>query len=192
MLDVVTISGSPSLGSKSAAVLNYIRLNLAQTGLQTAAIDVRDLNPEDLFLARTDGASISRAKALLEQAQTVVVATPIYKAAYSGILKALLDLLPQDALQGKSVLPIATGGSPAHLLAIDYSLKPVLSALGATHILAGIHILDSHIQTSGSAGNLSYTFSEDVQKRLDQALIELNKKLQPVLKNNLDLYQVVS
>ncbi len=66
----------------------------------------------------------------------VVVATPIYKAAYTGGLKALFDILPQSALRGKTVLPLATGGSPAHLLAIDYALKPVLSALGASDLAA--------------------------------------------------------
>ena len=57
----------------------------------------------------------------------VIVATPIYKAAYSGLLKVFLDLLPAEALRGKTVLPLASGGSVAHLLALDYALKPVLS-----------------------------------------------------------------
>ena len=42
-------------------------------------------------------------------ALAVVIATPVYKAAYSGILKAFLDLLPQDGLDGKLVLPTPAG-----------------------------------------------------------------------------------
>ncbi len=57
----------------------------------------------------------------------MVIGTPVYKAAYSGLLKSLLDLLPQYALAGKTVLPLATGGSTAHVLAIDYALRPVLA-----------------------------------------------------------------
>ncbi|WP_204272820.1 NAD(P)H-dependent oxidoreductase, partial [Escherichia coli] len=75
--------------------------------------------------------AIAAAVLAVEQADLVVVSTPIYKAAYSGLLKVFLDLLPPDALRGKLVLPLATGGSPAHVLALDYALKPVLSALGA-------------------------------------------------------------
>lgn len=45
------------------------------------------------------------------------------------MLKVFLDLLPQFALQGKLVLPMATGGSPNHMLALDYALRPVLLGL---------------------------------------------------------------
>ena len=45
------------------------------------------------------------------------MATPIYKASYSGVLKAFLDLLPQFAFGGKVVLPLLTGGTAAHVLA---------------------------------------------------------------------------
>jgi FMN reductase len=80
-----------------------------------------------------------------------VIGTPIYKAAYSGLLKALLDLLPQFALAGKSVLPLATGGSLAHVLAIDYALRPVLTSLGARHVAQGYFVLESAI-TLGRGG----------------------------------------
>lgn len=51
----------------------------------------------------------------------MVFATPIYKAAYSSVLTAFFDILPQHALAGKSVLPLATGGSAHHMLAVDYT-----------------------------------------------------------------------
>lgn len=50
----------------------------------------------------------------------MIIATPIYKAAYTGVLKVFLDLLPTNALAGKIILPIGTGATPAHLLALDY------------------------------------------------------------------------
>jgi hypothetical protein len=58
----------------------------------------------------------------------------VYKASFSGALKTLLDLFPERALEGKVVLPFATGGTIAHMLAVDYALKPVLSALKAQEI----------------------------------------------------------
>ncbi|WP_455828190.1 NAD(P)H-dependent oxidoreductase, partial [Klebsiella pneumoniae] len=67
----------------------------------------------------------------LAGADGLIVATPVYKASFSGALKALLDLLPERALEGKIVLPLDTGGTIAHMLAVDYARKPVLNALKA-------------------------------------------------------------
>jgi FMN reductase len=69
----------------------------------------------------------------------------VYKASYSGLLKALLDLLPQFALAGKTVLPLATGGTNAHVLALDYAFRPVLTSLGAEHVVQGYFLLDKLI-----------------------------------------------
>jgi FMN reductase len=74
-----------------------------------------------------------------------VVATPVYKASFSGLLKTLLDLLPQRALAGKVVFPLATGGTLAHVLVLDYALRPVLTALGSPVIVQGHFLLDHTI-----------------------------------------------
>jgi FMN reductase len=131
---------------------------------------VRDLPPTDLIHARLDSEAVAAANLLLDQAEGVIIATPVYKAAYSGVLKTFLDLLPQDALQGKTILPIATGGSSAHLLALDYALKPVLCALGATHILRGVYVTDSQIQIEH--GGL-IRLDDAVELRLQASLNEL-------------------
>jgi FMN reductase len=144
--DILTIAGSPSLNSRSAAVLAYARDFLQSYGLSTAAIQVRDLNAEELLWGRYDGPSVRDGIAKVQAARAVIIATPVYKAAYSGVLKAFLDLLPQDSLADKIILPIATGGSVAHLLSIDYALKPLFFALGAQHILKGIYIQDAQWQ----------------------------------------------
>ena len=78
-------------------------------------------------------------------ADAVVVTTPVYKAAYSGLLKAFLDVLPQFALRDKVVLPLATGGTPAHVLAIDYALRPVLASLAPSAITPGWFVLASQV-----------------------------------------------
>jgi FMN reductase len=146
MSQIITIAGSPSGSAKSSAVLNHTQRLLRRRCVHTSAIAVRDLPPADLVYARLDSPAIQEAHLALEEAQGVIISTPVYKSAYSGVLKAFLDLLPQNALQGKVVLPIATGGASSHLLALDYALKPVLAALGACHILHGVYITDEQIQ----------------------------------------------
>jgi len=172
--DVITIAGSPSQSSRSTAVLAYTRTLLQNYGLTTDAIHVRDLDAEDLLTARFDSPTIRNSIERVQQARAVVIATPIYKATYSGVLKVFLDLLPQDGLNNKIVLPIATGGSPAHLLAIDYARKPVLSALGAQHILSGIYIQNAQIQQVNGNG---FALDAAVEKRLQHALATLAKQL---------------
>lgn len=106
----------------------------------------------------------------------VLISTPVYKASFSGGLKAVLDLLDEKALAGKVVLPIATGGSPAHLLALEYGLKPVLSALGARHILAGVYATDKQVRVDDDGAS---HIDDDVRTRLEDSVERLAEQLRP-------------
>jgi FMN reductase len=170
MPDIALISGSTSTTSRTAAILQDMQRQLTARGLTTAMISVLDFPAEDLLYARYDSPVFAHAKSQIASAGGIVVATPIYKASYSGALKTLLDILPQLALRGKTVLPVATGGSLAHLLAIDYALKPVLSALGATDLLQGIYAVDDQAKVSPT-GEL--WLSDDLRARVDASLVQL-------------------
>jgi len=165
------IAGSPSEPSRSAALLDAVSLRLARKGgLNVVRLNVRDLPAEALLLAQWDHPAIVNALAQVAQARAIVVATPVYKAAYSGVLKAFLDLLPQTALKDKTVLPLATGGSPHHMLALDYALRPVLQSLSARHILPGVYATDAQIARSPEG---LYTPAADIASRLDDAVATL-------------------
>ncbi|MFP7477730.1 NADPH-dependent FMN reductase [Terribacillus saccharophilus] len=144
MTDIIVISGSPSKHSRSQLAANYAGKLAAEQGLSVKEISVTDFAPEDLIYARFDSPAIVEAGKAINGAKGLIVASPVYKAAYTGVLKALLDLLPQDAFKYKPVLPIMTGGSPAHLLAIDYALKPLIANLKGEP-LQGVYLCDHHI-----------------------------------------------
>lgn len=146
MPTILVLSGSPSPGSRTLLLAREVGTRLRAEGFAVDVVNVRDLPAEDLLLARADAPPIKDAVGRLEAADAVVVATPIYKAAYSGALKTFLDLLPQFALTGKTVLPLATGGTVAHVLAIDYALRPVLASLAARHIVNGFFFLDKQLE----------------------------------------------
>ncbi|MFT4177732.1 MAG: NADPH-dependent FMN reductase [Luteolibacter sp.] len=169
MSQILLISGSPTAPSKSAALLQYATTYLHSHGLTAETVSVRDFSAEDLIQARFDSPSFEGFKAKIAAASGIIVATPIYKASYTGSLKALLDILPQTALRGKTILPLATGGSPAHLLAIDYALKPVLAVLGASDIQQGVYVTDSQYQVNDDG----FTLADDLQTRLDESLARL-------------------
>ncbi|WP_298409002.1 NADPH-dependent FMN reductase [Janthinobacterium sp.] len=138
-MSILLLGGSPQLPSSSSRLLLHIGEQLALQGHSYATLHVRDLPARALLLADYDDAAIARAVRAVADADAIVIATPIYKAAYTGLLKAFLDLLPQDGLAGKLVLPLATGGGHAHTLALDYALRPVLHALGAKQVFTSIY-----------------------------------------------------
>lgn len=176
-MSILTLSGSPSVPSRSGHVLAHLRAALEAAGERTRHLDLRELPAGALLAARVDEPAIAAATRAVSEAQVVVLATPVYKAAYSGLLKAFLDLLPQTGLRDKIVLPIATGGSLAHALAIDYALRPVLSALGSRQILPGIFAVDQQIETSEVAGVRQVRFDAALSARLDEGVLRVRDAL---------------
>jgi FMN reductase len=166
-MSVLTISGSPTRQSRSGALVEHLSRALLARGIETRGVTLRDVPPEDLIDGRFQSPAARIVRRKVDAAQAVVVATPVYKASFSGGLKALLDLLPENALAGKTILPIATGGSSAHLLAIEYGLKPVLSALGARHILTGVYATDRDVVFAPDG---TVAIVEDLIERLDEAV----------------------
>jgi FMN reductase len=169
MSSIVTITGSPSESSRTLLLTDVVGAALRAQGFAVRGINVRDLPPDDLLYARGDSPKLKEALGLVEQASGVVVTTPVYKAAYTGVLKTFLDLLPQFGLGGKVVLPLVTGGTLAHVLAIDYALRPVLLALGAQHVVAGLFILDKFLERRPSGG---LDISPEIRDRLDTVVAD--------------------
>ena len=166
---VLLIAGSPSEQSRSSALLDSISHRLAlRGGLVVDRLNIRELPAQPLLLAEWGHPAIVKAIDQIARAKAIVVATPVYKAAYSGLLKVLLDLLPQTALKEKTVLPLATGGSPHHMLALDYALRPVLQALAARHILPGVYATDSQVP---QCADKRYEVGPEITLRLDDAVL---------------------
>lgn len=176
-MHITSLSASPSERSRSAWLTQFALTRLEGRGTQYDDILVRKLPAAALLAADLQDAEIAAAVRAVEQADLIVVGTPIYKAAYSGLLKVFLDLLPPDALRGKLVLPLATGGSPAHFLALDYALKPVLSALGARHVLDGVFATDAQLRRHEAGG---FVPEPDLIARLDRALAPLAPRMRPL------------
>ena len=167
---VLLVAGSPSTPSRSSALLEAVATRLLLRGARIERIAVRDLPAQALLAGDASDAALQRAIDQVAHARVVVVATPIYKAAYTGVLKAFLDLLPQSALKGKTVLPMATGGSPHHMLAVDYALRPVLQSLAARHILAGVYATDAQVTLTPEG---AYQLQSELAQRLDDSVQSL-------------------
>lgn len=170
MYEIVTICGSPSPSSRSSAILNYAKGLSIKSGLNVASISVRDLLPEDLVYCNFNSPKLKELQLLVKQAKAVIISTPVYNSSFSGVLKALLDLMPQYAFSGKTILPIVVGGTLNHLLSIDYAIKPLLSAMGSTHILKGVYIVNSQIQFDEQG---CIQLDNEIEERLQASVQEL-------------------
>jgi FMN reductase len=170
MKKAVIINGGNTRNSRLTAIQQRVEGFFDNAVIAFETIYVHELPPEDLIAANFNSENIKRVNQQVENADIVVILTPIYKASYSGILKTYLDLLPQKALKGKMIVPLAVGGSAYHLLAIEYALKPVLSVLGATEILNTVYIIDKQIERSETDG---FKIEEEAEKRLTTELQHL-------------------
>lgn len=73
----------------------------------------------------------------------VIVASPTYKATYTGLLKVFLDRFPHQALGGVTAIPLMLGAADVHALAVEHTLRPLLVELGASVPTRGLFVLDS-------------------------------------------------
>ena len=161
--NAIGISGSPSTRSKSRTLLERTLAALAERGLSTTLIDLSSL-PADALLGRRRAPEVDDALAIVSQATIIVASTPVYRATYSGLLKVFFDLLPLNGLVGKTAIPIATGGSPAHQLVIDHGLRPLFASVGAVTTPTGVYGTDSAFENGVP--------HESLIARLDAAITE--------------------
>lgn len=173
MSSILLVSASPSRPSRTAALLDHVATLVTEAGHDAVRLDVGSLPAESLLHADTTDEAIQAALVEVQLADGLVIGTPVYKASYSGVLKTFLDLLPQKALAGKTVLPLATGGTIAHLLTIDYALRPVLLALCPRHVVPGRFVLDTHLQKDGpERGVTDAETRESLRRTVDTFLAE--------------------
>ena len=166
MSTVLLLSGSPSPDSRTGVLLAHAGEWLAAHGHEVQTLHVRDLPTSALLVSNTEHPAIRAAVSQVHRADGVIVASPVYRAAYSGLVKAFLDLLADNALARKVVLPLATGGTQGHLVAIDYALRPMLTAMGADRLVPGCFVLDRLIQPGDDGGAIA----PDARAAVDSAL----------------------
>lgn len=132
------VVGNPKPNSRTleAAVLLMQKL----TGrAPDRTVDVVTL---DTALLRWGDAQVAETVQAIQNSRLVIFASPTYKASYTGLLKLFLDQFPSDGLAGVIALPLMLGAGPAHAMAPELHLKPVLVELGALCPARGLYLLD--------------------------------------------------
>ncbi len=99
------------------------------------------------LLEQGNGA-VEAAKALVREASLLVVASPTYKATYTGLLKLFLDQFDAGELAGVPTVALMLGGSERHALAGEYTLKPVLTEIGCSCPAPALFLLETEWESS--------------------------------------------
>jgi FMN reductase len=131
MTAITVLIGNPQRDSRTRLVAEEVAAALARrSGAEVEpTIELADVAPE-LFTFPSP-----EVDALLDRvanAEVLIVASPTYKATYTGLLKAFLDRYGTDALRGVTAVPVLTIGAPTHALAVEVALRPLLVELGAS------------------------------------------------------------
>ena len=131
------VVGNPKPASRTLAAATYVAGELsgreADLVVDLATLGARLLDWQD--------AGVAGLVSEVGAADLVVVASPTYKATYTGLLKLFLDRFSTDGLRGVAV-PLMLGAGPAHALAPELALRPLLAEIGGTTV-RGHYVLDS-------------------------------------------------
>lgn len=143
---VVAVVGNPKPNSRTRAAAELIAHKLTGAA-PSAVIDVVDLGAG--LLGWGDPA-VAEAKRTVLEADSLIVASPTFKATYTGLLKLFLDQFGQGELGQKTTFAVMLGGSPAHSLAPELTLRPVLVEIGASVPAPCLYLIDSEYETAAA------------------------------------------
>jgi FMN reductase len=135
---VAVVVGNPKPASRTLTAASYVARELS--GAEPDL--VVDLGTIGTALLDWSDAGVGDLVRQVGEADLVVVASPTYKATYTGLLKLFLDRFSTTGVSGVAV-PLMLGGGPAHALAPELTLRPVLSEIGATVPVRGLYVLDA-------------------------------------------------
>ena len=143
---VLGIAGSVRQPSRTAilvdAVVDAIVRQLDTTG---EVIELGDRGTTFFDALSRDSIS-GRAREIveaIEDADVLVVGTPVYRASYTGLFKHAFDLVHHEALVGKTVVLTATGGSPLHGLVMEHQLRPLFGFFRAHTVPSAVYATEA-------------------------------------------------
>ncbi|MEW1957738.1 NAD(P)H-dependent oxidoreductase [Kineococcus sp. NPDC059986] len=146
-LRTVVVVGNPKPASRTLTAARTAAELLAQ-GPVDHVLDVTTLGPG---LLGWGDPTVQQAVTDVATADLLVVASPTYKATYTGLLKLFLDQFAGgEGLRGVTAVPLMLGAAPTHALAPDLLLKPVLAELGAACPAPGLYLIDKDAEAHGA------------------------------------------
>jgi FMN reductase len=135
---IAVVVGNPKAQSRTLTAAVHVARELA--GEPDLVVDLATLGPA--ILDWSDQAVAELVKQV-GAADLVVVASPTYKAAYTGLLKLFLDRFAGGTGLSGIAVPLMLGAGAAHALAPELTLRPVLTEIGGTVLGRALYIIDA-------------------------------------------------
>ena len=140
------VVGNPKPNSRTLTVAEAVAGAAAGAaglvGANRTTVDLADLGPHLFDWSSTD---VRFAVEAIRSSTLAVIASPTYKASYTGLLKSFLDWFSSTDLDGVTVVPVMVGAGLQHALAVEVQLRPVLVELGATLPTRGLYVTEDQL-----------------------------------------------
>jgi len=148
--NVTAVVGNPKPGSRTLTAARECAQQIADV-IGAPAVETFDLAELGPALLAWNDPDVARVRDALRASAVVVVASPTYKATYTGLLKLLFDQIAAGELHGTQAVPLMVGGAPNHALAVDVHLRPLLLEVGCSCPTQGLYILESELDNVATA-----------------------------------------
>jgi FMN reductase len=143
---IIGLSGSPRRPSKTRALVEQVATEVtSHTHVRLDIFDLVDAGPGLGAALQRQDLTLPAARIIdaIEHADALIVGTPVYKGAYTGLFKHVFDLVEPRALVGKPVVLTATGGGPRHALVVEHALRPLFGFFEALTIPTAVYASDA-------------------------------------------------
>lgn len=143
-VQIIALSGNPRPQSRTHTLAVTLAAELARVIPDAAVTEIELADLGSRVLEQRDPDAAAAVNQVLA-ADILVIASPTYKASYSGLLKSFLDRFGTGSLAGKTAVPVMLGGLPGHQLAVNLHFAPLLAELGARVPAGGLFVLESDV-----------------------------------------------
>jgi FMN reductase len=136
-MNLSVVVGNPKPGSRTLKIARAVACRVIDRsgGSLSTTVDLAE-HSDSLF--QWPSSRMNELTAAVASSTVCVVASPTYKATYTGLLKSFFDRYPHHGLAGVTAIPVMTGGSMEHAMAVDVNLRALLVELGASVPTAGL------------------------------------------------------
>jgi FMN reductase len=144
------VVGNPKAGSRtlSVALAAARALERRVAGVESPfVIDLAEVAGE---LFEPQSKKVIDLLATVTECDLILVASPTYKASYTGLLKSFFDRYATNALAHSVAIALMTGAAPTHALAVDVHLRPLLVELGASVPTRSLYVVEQQFDALDS------------------------------------------
>lgn len=145
-MQVSVVIGNPNPGGRTTRVAEAAARSVVDTLGGRAEFETIELAHSAGRLFAWEDDELAALCERVASSALIIPACPVYKASYTGLLKAFFDRYGSNGLAGVVALPVMLGAAPQHALAVETHFRPLLVELGASVPSRGLYVLESQLE----------------------------------------------